>query len=259
MRKLPDYVIIGAPRCGTTSLYNYLAQHPFVAPAFRKEVHFFDLNYNKGLSWYRANFPTVLSARLFEQKHGRPLLTGEASPYYLFHPHAPRRIRQHLPGAKLIVLLRNPIERAYSHYNLARKLGLEDLSFEEGLKKESERLEGEVSKMLRDEFYLSKSHRHHSYLQKGIYADQLKTWFDLFPREQILILKSEDLFSDPSTTFRQVLDFLHLPPWEPPEYEKYNALEYQKIDPSTRKWLAEYFQDHNRRLYDLLGRDFGWR
>jgi len=256
---MPDYLIIGAQRGGTTSLYNYLSQHPSVAPALRKEVHFFDLNYRKGISWYRSNFPTFFSRYLFRQRHGCDLLSGEASPYYLFHPHAPRRVLKHLPQAKLIVLLRNPIERAYSHYNLARKLGFENLSFEEGIEKEEERLDGEVKKMLEDELYLGSSHRHHSYLRRGIYVDQLKVWMDSFPWDRILVLRSEDLFSNPPSVFGPVLEFLNLRPWEPKEYEKFNALEYQSINPSTRNRLAEFFKGHNERLYALLGRDFGWQ
>lgn len=258
MRKLPDFVIIGAQRCGTTSLYSYLAQHPFVASVYRKEVHFFDLNYHKGLFWYRAHFPTVLTAYLFQRKHGRPLVSGEATPYYLFHPHAARRLRQHLPDAKLIVLLRNPVDRAFSHYRHEIRLGVETLPFEGAIKREADRIEEEILKMQKDEHYYSFHHHHYAYLRRGIYVEQLRAWMEFFPRERFLILKSEDLFSNPSAVIRQVLRYLDLPAWEPRTFEKMNSTDHQTDDPKIRAYLADYFEEHNKKLYDFLGIDFNW-
>ncbi len=106
-RRLPDFIILGAQRAGTSSLYYYLSQHPQILPAVRKELHFFDDHYRRGLGWYRSQFPT---------RGARGTITGEATPYYLSHPHAPARIQRLLPQARLIVLLRNPVERAISHY-----------------------------------------------------------------------------------------------------------------------------------------------
>lgn len=258
IRLMPNFIIIGAQRCGTTSLYNYLIEHPCVAPSFQKEVHFFDNNFRKGIAWYRAHFPTLLYKYYVEKIHKRKLITGEASPYYIFHPHAPRRIKKILPHVKLIILLRNPVDRAFSHYHHEVRLGFETLSFEDAIKKESERLNGEKEKMLQDEDYYSFNYQHYSYLQRGIYIDQIKVWFHLFPRKQILILKSEDFYADPPTTLRQVFRFLNLPNWELREYKKYNYTIYSKMSTTLRNRLIEYFKPYNEQLSEFLGMNFDW-
>ncbi len=255
---LPDFLIIGVQRGGTTSLYNYLVGHPCIAAARMKEVHFFDVHFQQGLGWYRRQFPpfwTKYSAR----PQGRPaLITGEASPYYIFHPLAPQRIATWLPQAKLLVLLRNPVERAYSHYRWIEKLGNENLSFEQALECEAARLQGEVEKIVREPGYYSLSHQHYAYLARGLYADQLQVWFTLFPREQLYIESSEGFFQDPAAVLRRAFEFLQVPPWEPSEYRKFNEGGYPPMNPATRQRLVEYFEPHNRRLYELLGKDLHW-
>ncbi len=148
----PRFLIIGAQRSGTTSRYEYRLVHPRVAPAARKEIHCFDLRFDKGMDWYRAQFPDCAGG----------LVTGEASPYYVFHPHVPERVRRHLPDVKLITLLRNPVDRAYSHYQHEVRLEREPLSFEEATEREGERLDGELDRMLEDESYYSLRHQHYS-------------------------------------------------------------------------------------------------
>ncbi len=259
LRLLPDFIIIGGKKCGTSSLYNYLAEHPGVAPAFRKEVHFFDNNPGRrGTLFYRAYFPTSLHRRRVERTRGTKLLTGEATPYYLFYPLAPRRVRDVVPDAKLIALLRNPVDRAYSHYHHEVRRGAEKLSFEEAIEREAERLGGERERMLRGGNYDSVSHRRYSYLSRGVYVDQLQNWRRFFPEEQLLVLKSEGLFADPSSILGQTLDFLGLPPLEREGYSKDNKGSYLQLDPAIRRQLADYFEPHNERLYEYLGRDFGW-
>lgn len=258
IRMMPNFIVIGANRGGTTSLYAYLQQHPLIISATKKEVHFFDIDYAKGLNWYRTHFPSLLHKYYIKQTRGEDIITGEASPYYMCHPHAPKRILEHLPQVKLIAILRNPIDRAYSHYQHSIKRKTETLSFEEAIDKEEERLQGEEEKMIKDENYYSFPHRAHSYLSRGIYVDQLKVWSSLFPKEQILIIKSEDLYTDPSPTFKKILNFLEIPEWEPKDYKEYNAGSYSKIEPGTRKKLNDYFEPHNQRLYEYLGTNFGW-
>lgn len=257
---LPDFIIIGAQRCGTTSLYRNLVQHPCVAPAIFKEVHFFDNNFMKGIAWYRAHFPSFLHKYYVEQIRKQELVTGESSPYYIFHPHASKRILETVPQVKLIALLRNPVDRAYSHFRHEVRLGVETLPFEDVMGREEERLRGEIEKMLEDENYYSFNHEHYSYLSRGIYVDQLKIWMKNFPKEQILILKSEDFFNNPSAVFGQIIEFLRLPNWEPKEYRKYNVGYYARahMDATIRKRLIDYFEPHNQRLYEYLGVNFGW-
>ena len=114
---LPDFLLLGAQKAGSTSLYVHLMQHPQIIGVARKELHFFDYKSALGSWWYRTNFPTKAEMAQRSAALGKPVLTGEASPYYLFHPHAARRIARLLPDVKLIALLRNPVDRAFSHYH----------------------------------------------------------------------------------------------------------------------------------------------
>ncbi len=150
MRLMPDFIIIGAMRGGTTSLYSYLTEHPNIGPAYMKEVHFFDVYFHKGLPWYRAQFPSTVQKYYTERVQKQNFITGEASPYYLFHPHAPRRIARLLPHVKLIVQLRNPVSRAYSHYYHEVNGGHEKLSFAEAIDREEDRIGKETEKLARD-------------------------------------------------------------------------------------------------------------
>lgn len=254
LRVLPDFVILGAQKAGTTSLHDYLSQHPNVAPPLTKEIHFLDYNYERGEGWYRAHFPTH-----FEKWRGAFRVTGEGSPYYLFYPHAALRAKQLLPRAKFIVLLRNPVERAYSQYHHQVRLNLEPLSFEDALAQEATRLDGEFEKILADDEYYSFNFQNFSYCARGMYADQLTRWFKYFPREQFLILQSENFYQATVREFERVLDFLKLPHWLPPAFAASNEGKYAGMLPETRAQLAEFFAPHNARLYELLGTDFGWQ
>lgn len=245
----PDFVIIGAQKCGTTFLYDLLMQHPRVEPAERKEVHFFDLHYGKGVDWYRSRFPP--------REQGT--LTGEATPYYLFHPHAARRMAKVVPGVRLITLLRNPIDRAYSHYHMELGRGRETLkTFEEAVDAEEGRLRGERTRMLEDEHYASFDYQHFSYLSRGIYVDQLMEWSRFFGGEQMLVSRSEDFFEGNVDALEPVLEFLGLADWKPEVMEPSFEGSYPPMDPATRRRLHDYFEPHNRRLHEYLGVDFGW-
>lgn len=252
----PNFIIIGAQKCGTTSLYKYLTKHPQILPAKRKEVHFFDLNFDKGMKWYYSHFPKT---------EVENTITGEASPYYIFHPHVPQRISQSLPDIKLIVLLRNPIDRAVSHYyhnRQFRKLR-EPLSFEQAIEQESSRIEPEINQIMADENYKSLPHRYYSYLSRGIYIEQLVRWMNCFPRKSFLILKSEELSENPGKIMKQVCDFLgvsSIPSKSQEEvYKKYNVRQQKNdIIPELPMMITEYFQPYNQRLEEYLGQNFNW-
>jgi hypothetical protein len=259
LRRLPDYLIIGVQRAGTTSLHRYLVQHPAVVTLLRtKGVHYFDTNYGKGIDWYASHFPTTLYGHYLRARHGVRLITGEASPYYVFHPQVPYRVARHLPDARLILLLRDPVQRAYSHYQHEVARGFETLGFEEAIRAEPERLAGEHERLLAEPFYNSFAHQHHSYLARGHYDDQLATWRSLFPDRQLLVLSSERFFAEPDRAFRRVLDFLELPPFTPAVYERHNAHDYRQMGESMQAMLVEHYRQPNRRLYETLGEDLGW-
>jgi hypothetical protein len=259
---LPDFLIIGAQKSGTTALYDYLSKHPMVARAKTKEAHFFDANFEKGVVWYRSHFPFRARRALGRLFGGRAFVTGEASPGYLFHPRAAERIAAIVPRARLIAILRNPIDRAFSHYHHEVRAGREQLSFEEAIESEPERLAGEVERALAGERHDWSRLARQSYLARGRYAEQLERYFARFDRAQILVLRSEDLLADPEGTLRRASGFLGLPPIEPAEsvraFPKRNAGRYEPMNPETRARLVETFRPHNRRLAEMLGVDFGW-
>lgn len=258
-RTLPDFAIIGGQRCGTTSLYRYLMEHPCCIHAFEKEVHYFDNNYGKGVDWYLANFPTRAYMNLLRGCLRRPVLTGEASPLYMFHPLAPQRMAEDTPKVKIIALLRNPTDRAFSHYQHEVRLGHENLDFEQALEAESDRLKGERDHMLEDPSYYSFNYAHFSYKSRGIYIEQIADWMQYFSGEQLLVLSSEDLYTEPARVMMEVQEFLHLPPKTLRKYKAYNKGSYSEdMEPKLRTHLQEVFAPHNQRLYRFLERDFGW-
>lgn len=255
---LPDFLMIGTQRGGTTSLYNYLVGHPCIAAGSQKEIHFFDIQYGRGVAWYRTQFPSLLRKCVETQKSRHPFLTGEASPYYIFHPRAPQRIATLMPRVKLMALLRNPVDRAYSHYNWTVKQGYEKLGFEAALSGEAGRMKGEAERLTRERDYSSFNHQNFSYLARGVYADQLQVWFALFSPEHLFVRSSEAFFQDPARTVQEAFEFLGVPSWEPSAYPRFNEGSYRPMDPGTRRWLCEYFESHNKRLYGMLGVDFHW-
>ena len=255
---LPDVIIIGAMKCGTTSLFRYLSEHPDFFPPKSKEIHYFDYNYDKGVDWYRDKFPTKIRKWKCRLK-GQAMMTGEASPYYMFHPHAMRRIASLLPDVKLIVLLRNPVDRAYSHYHNEVRHGRESLTFEQALDAEPGRLAGELEKMLQDEFYFSVHHGHHAYLARGIYVEQLKACQPYFKREQFFIVDSENMSADLQGVYDTVCAFLGLVPHTTKNGKQHNLGGYkEKMPHELRRRLIDYYAPHNRALYDYLGKRFDW-
>jgi hypothetical protein len=273
-RILPSFLIIGAQRAGTTSLFNYLLRHPdtagprggYSAVWWTKETHFFDEKYANGVDWYRAFFP-LESTRARYGRRGHDLKAGEATPYYMFHPAVPGRVAETLPDAQLIALLRDPVERAYSHYQMMVRTGREPLSFEEAIEAEPERL-GRVQ----DAFLMGDSeirrpttghrehhhHRHRAYFARGLYAEQLERWLEHFGRERLLVLRTENLLARPAQTYSETLAFLGLRDWELDDFPEHNKKPYSAIDPSVRAMLEERYAEPNARLAELLGWERTW-
>jgi hypothetical protein len=260
LRMLPDFIVIGTQRGGTTSLYRYLAAHPGVAPTLvSKGVHYFDVGYERSEAWYRGHFPPRAYRSWRRHVAGQPLITGEASPYYLFHPAVPERVAAMLPDVKLIAMLRDPVKRAFSHYHHEFEGGFETLtSFEEAIDAEAGRLEGEAERLVADPGYESFEHQHHSYLARGRYAEQLEAWFTHFPRERFLIFTSEEFYRDTASIYEAVQDFLGIPRHPLVEFKTYNAHSYAPMDAATSARLRTYFREPDRALADLIGRDPGW-
>lgn len=244
LRALPSYLIIGEMKSGTSSLFDHVQRHPHIARPLRKELHYFSIGHHKGLGWYRAHFP--LRTALDQHQ-----ITGEGCPDYLFSPGADQRIRAALPDVRLIVLLRDPVERAISHYFHEVKMGRERLPIADALAAEDERLAGaRLGTPDGLETYL-----HASYKRRGCYADSLARYFELFSSRQILIIGSSRVFGDPAGATSEVFDFLELPPTvvENAEYLWKNRGERDDVDPDVYAGLIAYFEPHNERLTDVLG------
>lgn len=252
LRSMPDFVVVGAPKCGTTSLYSFLCSHPKVEPALTKEIHYFDQphKYEMGDLWYRHNFPASVSLR----RAGA--LTGEATTTYLFHPLAPARMSRSAPGAKIIAMLRDPVDRAYSEYHMIMRAGMEYMSFEDALAAEDARTLGERRRAASDPKMRPFYTHNYSYAAKGMYAEQLERWARYYGG-RMLVETLEDMRRDPRGVAGRVLEFLGLDPAGALP-GKLNEGEYGPMSSSTRKSLAERFAPHNERLYGLLGRDLGW-
>ena len=268
---LPGFIIIGAQRAGTTSLFYYLRCHPDIegpksADAsidWPKEVHYFDEHYSKGSDWYRSFFPLEATRRR-AQRRGHDLVAGERHPYYMFHPLVPERVAATVPDVRLIAILRDPIERAYSHYQLMRRTGREKLSFEEAIAAEPERLHGVQEKLAEEPLERASGHRkhhhhrHRAYVGRSMYAEQLERWLALFPREQLLALRMEDFAERPAEVYTESLDFLGARHWLPKNFRPRNIGGYAPIDPNLRAQLAERFADSNARLAAMLGWERTW-
>jgi hypothetical protein len=262
-RVLPDSLIIGAQRCGTSSLYKLLGRHPDVVPSLRKEVEFFSVRYGEGINWYRAHFPLNAGLAVSARLRGRRPITFEATPDYLLDPRAAERAAAHLPEARIIILVRDPIDRAFSQYRHNRRLGHEPLGFEDALAAEPERLEGEIERMLDDPTYQARRFRRYSYVTRGLYADQLDRWQKWFARHRILVLRSEEFFEAPAQTYSLVISFLGLAPFVPKRFPNYSYLSPvtdgdANLSPMIRDRLAATFAPHNQRLEAMLGFDLGW-
>ena len=259
IRLMPDFLVIGGQRCGTTTIFKALSEHPQVMrPGVEKGIDYFTFNYGHSEGWYRGHFPISSLARLRTAQHGRPV-AFEACTYYMFHPFAMERIAKDLPDVKLVVMLRNPVERAYSAYKHELARGFEtETSFERALELEDERLDGEYERMAADVSYESFAHRHHAYRRRGQYVDQLDRVYTHFDRSQVHVLDSEGFFGEPKQEYRRLIEFLGLSPFEPEAIEQHNARPGSPMPESANRLLADHYAPYDEKLADLLGRAPGW-
>jgi sulfotransferase family protein len=266
---LPEFLIIGAQKGGTTTLFSLLSQHPELIGGTKKELRFFHRDYTKGISWYESRFPeSAAGGHAFE-----------ASPGYLTYPEVPARVRKVLPDARFIVLLRDPAERAFSRYRSCRVKGWETLPFKEALEAEQEDLESlrcrlhrPVTAAMRALGGLGRRLEHRwlrarfgpalfvrDYLGRGLYAEHLGRWFRYFPRNRFLILESEEFFADTPGVLEKVCAFLKIAPEHEFTVRRLNRTPLEEEMPeNARRWLLEYFRPRNLALEALTGQRFSW-
>ena len=262
-RPVPDFLILGTKRGGTTSLFNYLLMHPGVLGLFpqlrgRKSTDYFFKEGHRGERWYRSHFHTGSFRKLVGRRLGYHPISGEASPYYLWDPRVAPQVAQLCGGVKSIVLLRDPVERAWSHYQERVHNGVEPLGFEAALAAEDDRLDGELDRMLCDPSYYSTAHDFYAYKSRGIYLPQIRNWHASFPADQLLVLRSEDMYADVQGTYDSVCEFLGLPSYTLPSTGTFNAITQSKIPSAARQELADYFEPHNAQLAAYLQRPALW-
>jgi len=269
LRPPPDFLIIGTKRGGTTSFYFDLIDHPSYVrlypppvPGLKRDatkgVHYFDSNITRGERWYRSFMPTSATRRLAARRTGGPVVAGEASPYYLFHPVAAERAHASVPEARIIALLRDPVSRTHSHWKERRRGRAEPLEFEEALAAEPGRLAGERERLLADPSYYSYAWEQQSYALQSEYAPALRRWVELFGADRVHVAVSEEYYADPVGVLRDVDDFLGVPRRASSTGEIRNAAEGSPLSPELDATLRARFAGPNRELAELAGRSLPW-
>lgn len=258
-RVLPTMLIVGGQRCGTTTLFKTLVQHAgFLGPTLRKGVHYFDLAPERSLDWYRGHFPTRSTVEKLERRTGHPVVVGESSPYYLWHPLTAERIAAALPDVRVVALLRDPVERAYSAHAHELARGFETEPFERALELEADRLRGEEDRLRTGAVLRSLPHQHLAYVARGEYVDQLERMESAIGRERMLVLDSADFWSDPERDWPRVTAFLGLPD-QAVQLERHNARSRSPMPDSVRERLEDHYARFDERLAHWWGQTPSWR
>jgi hypothetical protein len=253
---LPNFFVIGGVRCGTTSIYHYLGQHNCIKQAAYDELGYFDDNFHLGLNWYRSLFPTKFMQKNIESEY-KKFLTYDVTPFYIYNPLVVDRIFKFSPHAKIIAVLRNPIDRAYSNYNQKMqdegdtKTTFEEIVYSEIEKIENDENDEENHAFLVDEFY-------ELLLARGFYAKQLEFWFKKFPRKNVLLISSEELATNTDNTVSEIFEFLEVPNQKISDLTKQNERKYPRMKDSTRNTLINFYKPYNEKLFSMLDSKFDW-
>jgi hypothetical protein len=254
-RALPDFVIFGAAKCGTTSMYDYLAAHPLVVPCRAKELHFADRQHNaaRGAGWYRSWFPLRSTLTRVGRSHGTDRARcGEATPAYLAVAGSAARLQAVVPDVALVALLREPGERAWSHYRMREANGADATGF-------LAEVEAEAGELADGGAPIPGRRRpQQSLLRQGHYADELAEWYECFDADQILLVRSEDLFADPAGTYATVCRHVGLPDASLPSFRVANAGRPSDLPADARRWLDAHFAEPNARLAELTHGSIAW-
>jgi hypothetical protein len=264
LREVPDFLVVGGTFCAKSYLYSHIAQHDCVFKALKDETAFFYDWYDKGQKYYRPNFPTSIYKSVFKVIHGRKLMVGESMT--LPYREVPERVFKVNPNPKIIIILRNPIDRAYASYLAMVRKGKENYSFQEAILRKVNRW-ASINRVMAERNILMTENRINgfpdneisTYLRNSIYVDDVKRWAEFFPKENMLFLKSEELFESPILVTNRVLEFIGL--------EQLNQIsvidenlekDSEVIESGLRKELVEFFRPFNEKLYQFIGQDFGW-
>jgi len=258
-RLAPSFMIIGAQKAGTTSLFKYLMWHGAYLRPLLKDIYFFDRDFDRGLPWYLSFFPAHSAAEEHAARLGGPVVTGEGATHYLLHPWAPERMRSLFPEMRIVVLLRDPVRRAVSHYYHNVRMGTEPMADPlQAFEAEESRIAADARRMAEDPHFYSDDVMRYSYLGRGRYAEQLARWFACFPREQILVQFSERFYGEPDQSFREICRFIGIAERSLPAYPPEGAGGGKKPSDAALAYARDHFRPHNVALRALLGTDPGW-
>jgi hypothetical protein len=267
-RLAPSFLIIGAMKAGTTSLFRYLSDHAHVSPPVVKEINYFNFHWSRSPGWYAAHFP-------LRGNRSDGIVTGEATTSYLVHPEAARRAQSSIPDARIVVLLRDPVRRAISHYYHECRIGLESRPIAEALFASEAYTRFSLSPSEEPEWFaavyggarrrekaaslIESCPMHKAYITDSRYADHLPAWLDAFGSERLLALRAEDLFRDPAGQLNKTLRFLELDPVERTNLRAHNIGKYpDSVPEDVIRRLRQEFSEPNQRLAQLLGDDMNW-
>jgi hypothetical protein len=254
-RELPNFLVLGNTFCGKTLLYNYLIQHKLVIENLKEETAFFNVYFEKGVNWYKANFPSALYKKSFKKTYGKIPKVGET--INLPYQEIPKRVHELMPNSKIIIILRNPIDRAYASHKWLVDAGMEKHSFENAIKQKVDRRSKTNESLTENK--IEGLETVSSYLYRSIYFYDIKNWAKFFPMKNMMFVKSEDLFKDPLSTVNKTLEFLGLEKLDGIESKYNNENNNISISNEFRNELNEFFKPYNQKLYEYVGKDFGWK
>ena len=255
IRVIPDFLVIGAKRCGTTSLYQHLPEHPCISKSPHDNMGFFNDNFHLGVNWYKSFFPTIFTRNKIKSEFGN-FLAFDVTTTYMEEESTANNVYQIKPNMKIIVILRNPVDRAYSQYHLSVRQTAERRSFEDVVEENMNRLNKESHEHYEIKPKFSVEEDNH--LKKGLYALQLRYWLKIFPRENILIVSTEEFESNQQIIYNKIFEFLNISKFEVKNTKKMQKGNYPPIKSETRNLLLDYFRPHNHELFELINMEFDW-
>lgn len=248
LRRPPEFLIIGAQRAGTSSMFRYLGQHPQVRRPLRKEIDYFSANYGRPPSWYAAHFPLRVAAQSFD-----------CTPQYLVHPLAAGRCHALLPNAKLVVMVRDPVTRLVSQYSHMRRLGFENLTLREALTAEDERTASDLRAIEEDPGWNPRQFFRFGYLARSRYAEQMQRWLQFYPHTSIHVFDFDEFVGSPESEWTELVRFLELDPWAPDDFRNWSQPTVKPpTDPVLFHEIRTHLGEDIDRFKDLAGRPLSW-
>lgn len=237
LRSKPTFLIVGVQKCGTSIVYDYICQHPKIKQAYAKKIEQIFGKYTEEITYHASNYPILKSDEI----------TGDVRQDYSFQPNAAKNLKKILPNVKPIFIIRDPVQRTISHYNMNKRANREILSIEKALEAEDERISGEWEKIMNKPNHNRRILWNYSYKAKSIYANYIPKWLEIFP--DTLILKFEEFLEDPQKILSKIFSFLKVKDYQ-------IKIESYKYSIRKNQELEDFFSPLNKKLNEILGKEF---